>query len=115
MLGIAEKVITAKEDKVVRHYLLILALVGGIGAMSAPAEAGCNTGKPNCSGTKTFTGTAEQRCFRVYLGNANQELDFCLRRGESHPVKVQSGDTYCAWERNDPLPKDCKQMWIDTN
>ena len=96
-----------------KKNLMMLALVSGIFAVSSPVEAGCNTGTPDCSGTKHFIGTAEHRCFRVYLGtDEKQELDFCLRRDERHPVKVHSGDTYCAWERNDPLPRDCKKMWI---
>lgn len=98
-----------------RKYLLMVGLIGGIGFVSVSAQAGCNTGKPDCSGTKTFVGTADKRCFRVYLGSVNQTLEFCLIVNDTHPVKVQSGDKYCAWGRNDTLPKDCKTMWIDTD
>lgn len=98
-----------------RKYFLMFALVGGIGLLSSNAEAGCNTGKPDCSGTKTFIGTADKRCFRVYLGSINQTLDFCLVVNDTNPVKVQSGDKYCVWDRNDTLPKDCNKMWIDTD
>lgn len=96
---------------------LIIAFLGAaaMGLSDKAALAGCNTEAPNCSGTKTFVGKAENTCYRVYLSNKKEQLNFCLRRDEPNPVKVQSGDKYCAWERNDPLPKDCKQMWIDTD
>lgn len=96
---------------------LLVAFLGVVimGISGGEAKAGCSTAAPNCSGTKTFVGKAENTCYRVYLSNEKEELNFCLRRDEPHPVKVQSGDTYCAWERIDPLPKDCKKMWIDTD
>lgn len=98
-----------------KKYLVFLMFVGGIVAVSSTAEAGCSTGNPDCSGTKTFIGTADHRCFRVYLDNKKEQLNFCLHQDEPNPVKVQSGDKYCAWERNDTLPKDCKKLWIDTD
>ncbi len=100
-----------------RRFLVVAFLgVVALGISDGKAQAGCNTGHPNCSGTKTFVSKAENTCYRVYLGNGNQEQDFCLRRDDPpHPVKVESGDTYCSWERNDTLPRDCKKMWIETD
>lgn len=98
-----------------RFFAIAFLGMATLGVSGGEAKAGCSTEAPNCSGTKTFFGKAENTCYRVYFNNKKEELNFCLYRDEPNPVKVQSGDTYCAWERNDLLPKDCKKMWIETD
>jgi len=88
--------------------IVSVAILSGISLLaSVAAEASCSRCQPNCQGNATFLGGPTWRCFSIRAPNG--QTNFCTAPDSgNHTVYVVSGERYCWWERNEPLPAICK-------
>ena len=90
-----------------------LALVLAIGSPAMAAR--CCTMQPDCEGNWTATPDVFPIvCFRVNYADGHK-ANFCLRRGQTRPVKVRSGDTVSFSATNAPVSEDDHRTHICTD